>query len=148
MRLVTKDVGATRGSALVETALVLPWVLFLFVWILDYGFYTYAAIGLQSASRAAGMVTGSNANLVAATSVACLYARQELAAMPNSSSFDANCISGPVRVIASPVTIGSPGLPATRVSVTYQTVPMIPIPGFMMGRMSLTRTVTVPVYGD
>ena len=41
-----------RGSAVVEAALLMPWICFLFVGILDSGFYTYGAMATQNAARA------------------------------------------------------------------------------------------------
>jgi Flp pilus assembly protein TadG len=139
-----------RGNAIVETTLMLPWIFFLFVAILDFGFYSYAATGLQNAANAAALVTGGNAGTAGATSIACTYAIQELAAMPNSGDFDlATCIAGTnttLSATATPVTVGA--LQATQVRVTYQSIPMVPIPGLMMGRLTLSRQVIVPVYGE
>ncbi len=49
------------GSAIIEMALLMPWLVFLFVGILDFGFYTYAAICTQSAARAAAVATSQSA---------------------------------------------------------------------------------------
>ena len=35
-----------RGSAIMETAFMVPWLFFLFVGVLDLGFYSYAAVRL------------------------------------------------------------------------------------------------------
>jgi len=136
----------SAGDALVETTLMLPWIFFLFVAILDFGFYTYAAIGLQNAANAAALVTGANPGTAGAKATACLYATQELQAMPNAGSFDASCTTGALVVNATATTIG--GMPSTQVTVTYRTIPMIPIPGLMMGQLTVTRNVYVPVYGE
>ena len=41
-----------KGSAIVETALMMPWLAFIFVGVLDFGFYSYACICTQNAARA------------------------------------------------------------------------------------------------
>ena len=41
------------GHAVVEIALMSPWILLLFVLIFDFGFYSYAAISTANAARAA-----------------------------------------------------------------------------------------------
>ena len=42
--------GNRRGSSVVETAFMMPWIVFLFIGVLDMGFYSYALI---TAARAA-----------------------------------------------------------------------------------------------
>jgi Flp pilus assembly protein TadG len=41
---ISNGYRGTRGHAMVEVALMLPWILLLFVGIVEFGFYTYAAI--------------------------------------------------------------------------------------------------------
>lgn len=40
-----------RGHAVIEVALLSPWIFFLFVGTLDMGFYTHALIATQNAAR-------------------------------------------------------------------------------------------------
>jgi hypothetical protein len=42
-------------------------------------------------------------------------------------------------------TTGPDGSPATTVAVTYQSANLIPIPGLMMGRLNVTRSVQMRV---
>ena len=127
-----------RGHAVVEVALLSPWIFFLFAGTLDMGFYTHAMISTQNAARAAAAYTSrakANANDVTG---ACRYALAELKTMNNVRSLS-NCNSKPLVVTASEVS-GADGSPASSVSVTYQTGMLIPIPG-LAGQFNITRTV-------
>src|SRR5579862_8621865 len=74
--------GNKKGSAVVEAALMMPWLAFLFVGVLDFGFYAYAAICTQNAARAAAARTSFN--LTAQTFAnANLAAVGELNGLPN-----------------------------------------------------------------
>ena len=66
-----------RGSAIIEAALMLPWLAFLFVGVLDFGFYAYAGICTQNAARAAAMMQAGG------TLNTCLAALGELNGLPN-----------------------------------------------------------------
>src|SRR5258706_1465654 len=78
------------GQAVVEVALMMPWLAFLFVGVLDFGFYSYAAICTQNAARAAAMATSagttSQTNLIA-----CTAALRELKGLPNMMGIAAPC---------------------------------------------------------
>ena len=50
-----KRESKTSGQAIVEVSLMMPWIAFLFVGILDFGFYSYAAILLQNVAWAAAL---------------------------------------------------------------------------------------------
>ena len=49
-----------RGSALIELTLLSPWILFLFIGIVDLGFYSYALISVENATRIAGEYCSQN----------------------------------------------------------------------------------------
>lgn len=133
------DGGKTKrraGSALVEVTLLAPWVFFLFIGVLDFGFYAYSIISTQNAARAAALYTSSNSFSAGSQAMACQYVKGEMVALPNVDPASA-CLSGNLIVAAQSVT-GPDGSPATRIIVTYQTIPMIPIPG-LAGQMTITR---------
>src|SRR5947207_14797502 len=46
-----------RGHAVIEVSLMAPWIFFLFMGTLDFGFYSYAIIATQNAARVAVMQT-------------------------------------------------------------------------------------------
>ena len=133
------------GNAVVETALMAPWIFLLFLGVFDFGFYAYAAISTAQAARVAALYTSSSWSNQSDTTGACYYALQALSDMPNMSGVT-TCASQASQVsstqpLAVAVTVGSgpDGAQASTVSVTYQTVPLFPIPG-LMGQMTITRT--------
>ncbi len=124
------------GHAVLEVALLSPWIFFLFVGTFDVGMYVYALICAQNAARVAAVYTSSNSTLAADSSGACQYVLNEMNAMHNVRSLS-TCGSLPVIVNATSVT-GADGASASSVSVTYQTDQFIPMPG-LMGRFTFTR---------
>ena len=51
----------SRGSSVVEVALMAPWIFFLFVGVFDCGFYAFALIGTQNAARQAALSAAQGA---------------------------------------------------------------------------------------
>jgi hypothetical protein len=145
------------GSAVVEVALMMPWLIFIFVGVLDFGFYAYAVICTESAARVAAIgASGSSGTVTVA--VACPLAIGELKGLPNiPSTFTSSCTALPVIVTAHLLTcsttpqaadctanpIVSPS--SAQIAVTYQSLPMIPIPGVLMSRLTLTRVAEMRV---
>jgi Flp pilus assembly protein TadG len=150
-----------RGGALVEVSLLAPWIFFLFVGVLDMGFYCYALICTENAARAAAIQTAADQYSQTDT-IACNAALNELNYMPNVVGVT-TCGASPVVVtrtlrcgsavsgITGCVT-GTPTSPAPAdsaqstatassfVTVTYTTVPLIPIPGALAGQFTFART--------
>src|SRR5437016_4005677 len=151
-----------KGSAVVETALLIPWLFFLFVGVLDIGFYSYASICTQNAARAAAILiakggpvcgTGTCQPQATATLNACTAALWELNALPNAMGLKSGCAGSPgaitntmpVAVVATPLSgaqcadccAGCSHTTATswQAAVTYQSVPLIPIPGVLVSRL-------------
>jgi Flp pilus assembly protein TadG len=155
-----------KGSAIVEAALMMPWVLFLFFGILDSGFYTYSAIATQNAARAVA-IQAANLGGTMSNAAMCQAVKNELAFLPNvgsvgtcAGSFGAVSNSAPMWVCAGilndtasapcvPPAVkcadcagsGATGTSATSVQavVTYQSIPLIPIPGILPVQLQLTR---------
>jgi hypothetical protein len=150
-----------RGTAVVEAALMMPWIVFLFVGVLDFGFYAYAAICTQNAARAVAI---SQANPIP-SATPCIVALGEMQGLPNmlgvstcaayptaptptqplsvcvatitnAGAFPANCSSATTCADCA-LNASSSSMQAT---VQYQTMQMIPIPGILMDKMTLTRT--------
>ena len=141
-----RDKSRERGHSILEVALFLPWLFFLFFGVLDAGFYAYAFISTASAARVAALYTSSSSTRAADTSGACTYALEELRTTPNVGSGITTCTALPVMVTATSVT-GPDGSPASSVSVTYQTVPLVPIPGLLSKQVTITRSVQMRVKG-
>ena len=126
-----------RGHAVIELSLMAPWLFFLMVGTLDFGFYSYAMIATENAARVAVVQTARDSLTVADSTLACQYALQELNTLSNANTLT-TCDALPVTVTAASV-VDADGATASQVSVTYQTINMIPIPG-LTGTLTLTRT--------
>lgn len=135
-----------RGTAIIEASLLAPWMLFLMVGVLDLGFYTYAAIATENAARVAAQYGAAGTATAGDSAGACTYALQEALSLPGLTS-GMNCQSLPFVVTLTPVA-GPDGTAASSASVTYQTIPMIPIPGVLTGRLTLTRTAEMKVKNN
>ncbi|PWU09694.1 MAG: hypothetical protein C5B51_05870 [Terriglobia bacterium] len=131
------------GTSVIELSLMFPWIFFLFVGAFDMGFYTYSLISVENAARVAAEYTSKSSTVAADSAGACTRILAELAMLPNMSGVN-NCDSSPLTVQATSVT-GPDGNPATNVSVTYSGNNLVPIPGLLMGKLNVTRTVQMRV---
>jgi Flp pilus assembly protein TadG len=134
-----------RGGAMLELALFSPWIFFLFAGALDLGYYTYALISIENAARVAALYTSTNSNTATDGTGACTYALGELRTLPNVGSMS-SCSSAPL-IVTAQAQNASDGTAASLVSVTYQSVPLIPIPGLLKGQFTWTRSVTMRLRG-
>jgi Flp pilus assembly protein TadG len=135
-----------RGHAVVDLALLAPWVFFLFIGALDWGFFAYALISAQNAARLAATASSASATTAADSALACTAALDALRTLPNVGSALTTCNADPVVVTATAIT-GPDGGQATRVVVEYQTVPLIPIPGLLQGQFTFVRSVQMRLRG-
>ena len=126
-----------RGHAVIEIALVAPWIFFLFIGAVDLGFYNYAIISTENAARVAVEYTSATSAKATDKAGACTYVLAELNSMSNVRGL-ANCDSLPVSITTTQVA-GPDGAQAALVTVTYQTILMFPIPG-LAGQFTITRT--------
>jgi len=140
-------VARRRGHAVIELSLLMPWVFFLFVGALDFGFYSYALIATENAAHAGALYTAQCSGTADDQSGACERVLAEMSRLPNASDFASGCSSDPLRVTAERFIDGE-GYESSRVRVSYQTVQLIPIPGLVSGRLTITRTAEVRVFGD
>ena len=149
------------GHAVIETTLLAPWIFFLFVGVLDFGFYAYALISTENAARVSALYAASTGSLAADAHGACEYVVKEMRPLPNvggSTSCPASCTgactAGPLTVRARALDgvggrpLGVDGRPAAEVSVTYQTITMIPIPGLLAASLNMTRTVQMRIVDN
>jgi len=147
------------GSSIVEVALLAPWIFFLFVGVFDFGFYAYASICTQNAARAAASRTAVD-EFSQSSALACTAALGEMNEVPNMIGVN-SCGALPLKVTQTTlcgsatiatITCGArPTNPAcadcgadntaasSQVTVTYQSIPLVPIPGILTGRLNLTR---------
>jgi Flp pilus assembly protein TadG len=129
----------TRGAAILELSLMVPWIAFLFVGALDWGFYAYELITVETATRSAAVYESGLGSIDSAG--ACTIVLDEMSTLTNMASVSA-CGSNPLVVSATQVT-GPDNNNAAQVSVTYTTPQMIPIPGLLANRFTITRTVQI-----
>ena len=127
-----------KGHAVVETALLSPWIFLLFAGTFDLGMYGYALISAQNGVRAAVVYTSKSTAKAGDTAGACQYALSEMSSLPNLQGIS-TCTALPLIVTAA-AGPGADGAAASTVSVTYRTPQLIPIPG-LIGRMTVTRTI-------
>jgi Flp pilus assembly protein TadG len=135
-----------RGGAMLELALLAPWIFFLFAGALDCGYFCYALISIESAARAAALYTSTSTTTATDSTTACTYVLQQLRTLPNVGSAVMSCTANPVTVNAQ-LENGSDGTSASKVSVTYQSLQLVPIPGLLQGRYTWTRTVKMRLRG-
>jgi len=133
----------TRGGATLELALLSPWVFFLFIGALDWGFYGYSLISLQAAARSAVLYTSTSVGTSTNVGVACNIVLGELRSLSNIGTSTTTCDSNPV-VTATQV-VGPDSAAAAQVSVQYRTPSMIPIPGLLAKQFTITRVVTMRI---
>lgn len=131
----------TRGAAMLEMALLSPWIIFLFIGLFDWGFYAYSLITLETATRSAAS-WNANHNQPANLTDPCEIVTFEMQSLVNMNGVTTCGGLSPVSVAASQVT-GPDGDPAAQVSVTYTTPRLIPIPGLLASQITLTRVVTM-----
>lgn len=128
-----------RGHAVIEVALMAPWLLFLFVGTFDIGYYTYSLIAAENAARVAAEYASQNTTTAVDQAGACRYVLAEMSTLPNVRNLSAwRCNAVPLQVTATLSPTGPDGHPATSVTVTYQTPMLVPIPG-LTGSLSITR---------
>ena len=140
-----------RGHAMVEVALLAPWIFFLFIGILDVGFYSYALMAVDNAARAAALQTSIGIGTAGDSTLACFAAIREMQSLPNVyNKFNCAASAGgvtqstPVFAQATANTARSPDI-SSIVTVTYAAVPLVPIPGVLTGQMTITRTAEIRV---
>ncbi|HET8550035.1 MAG TPA: TadE family protein, partial [Bryobacteraceae bacterium] len=92
-----------RGNAIVETTLMMPWIFFTFLLVVDFGFYAYAAIVTENAARVAALASAKSDGTAGSQFYACQYAKPEMQFLPNSSQFSANCDALPLSITAQKV---------------------------------------------
>jgi Flp pilus assembly protein TadG len=141
-----------KGHAVVEVALMSPWIFLLFAAVLDLGFYCYAMIAVENAARVGARYATQTWGSAQDSIGTCKAVLNEMRSLPNigESFVTAGVCSPPVTVTATRYegdsncpeynSGGGPLARCTKVAVTYTTVPMIPIPG-IMGQMTVTRVV-------
>jgi len=136
-----------RGQAVLEVTLLVPWIVFAFVASFNFGIFAYALVSTQNAARSAAMYASQSLSVAQSggiVSQVCPYVLGELGDAPGVGGLN-SCTSSPVNVTVTAETPGAGQMNTVRVSVTYNTMHLIPLPGLMAGSLAITRTVEVPI---
>jgi Flp pilus assembly protein TadG len=133
----------TGGSAMMELVLISPWIFLLFIGALDWGFYASALVSVQAGARSAALYTSTALANAADSDTACTIVLGEVRKLPNVGDSVTTCGTNPV-VTAARIT-GPDSVDATRVTVVYRTISMIPMPGLLAKQFTITRIVTMRV---
>jgi Flp pilus assembly protein TadG len=141
-----------HGASAIEFAMLLPWIIFLFVGAFDWGFYAHALISTENAARVAGIYAANLGEGSIKKSIACNLALNELSISANVAG-KTTCVWGSSVSDASPVGVQETctsvdGVNAVEVAVTYRTLQLIPIPGLLTGKTTLYRTATLPMNNN
>lgn len=134
---------------MVEAALLSPWIFFVFMGLLDFGFYAFALITTESAARAGAMYASQTIGSAGNGDGVCFPVVEEMRTLPNVSTTATcsctagNCTAGPITIQTRSVVDancpeGVVGARCAIVMVRYTTVPMIPIP-FLRGQLTVQR---------
>ena len=143
--MLTNSSRRRHGGSALEAALLFPWYIFLFVGALDMGFYAHALISVQSAARVAALYTSTNTATQADATTACTLVLSELKVAANLRGVT-SCAALPVIVTATGVT-GADGQAASQVSVQYQTLGLIPIPGLLSNQFTFGAVTQMRLRG-
>jgi Flp pilus assembly protein TadG len=127
------------GSSAVEFAFLVPWFVFLFVGILDTGYYMYALISAQSAARTAVLFTSSSTSASTQSTVACSYVYDQLTSNINLTAAT-TCVSPSPITLTTTVGTGPDGNSASTVTVQFTSATLIPIPGVLPATIPVSRT--------
>ena len=127
---------------MLELALLSPWIIFLFIGALDWGFYAYSLITLEDATRAAVTYAASGSSNYTQTAAICTIVTDEMKTLIKMNGSATCGGSSPVSISSTQVT-GPDNATAVQVSVTYTTPQMIPIPGLLAKQFTITRSLTM-----
>jgi len=126
---------------------MVPWIVFSFVAAFNFGIFAYALISTQNAARSAAMFASQSLAVAQSGTIVtqvCPYVLGELGDAPGMNGVSV-CTTAPVIVNVTAKTPGAGNLNTVQVSVTYNTMSMIPLPGLMAGSLSIKRMVEMPI---
>lgn len=126
---------------MMELVMIGPWIFFLSIGALDWGFYATSLVSVAAAARSAALYTSTGTATASDSDTACTIVLGEIRKLPNIGNAVTSCGSNPV-VTATAVT-GPDSANASKVSVKYQSISLIPIPGLLAKKLTVTRTVTL-----
>jgi len=117
----------------------MPWFVFLFIGVLDLGYYNYALITAQSAARTAVLFTSSSTSASTQSAQACSYVFDQLTS--NINLVGATTCTSPSPIsLTTTVAAGPDGNQASTVTVAFTSATLIPIPGLLPANVPIART--------
>jgi Flp pilus assembly protein TadG len=140
-------VSRQSGQAIIEVTLLIPWMVLAFIAAFNFGIFAYALVSTQNAARSAAMYASQSLTVAQNGSIVtlvCPYALGELGDAPGVGTVTI-CTGTPVTVTVTPKTPGAGNMNTVQVSVTYQTMQLIALPGLMAGSLAITRSVEMPI---
>jgi hypothetical protein len=144
MPMRATNISSQSGQAVIETALLLPWLVLSFMAVFDAGMYACGLISTESAARVVAVYASQSTAVANNPTSACSYALAELRDAPGVGS-TSTCTGAPVTVTAGYVASCADTLPCASVTVTYKTPTFLPLPGMMSGSLSISRSVQLPI---
>ena len=122
------------GHAVVELALIGPWLFLMFAVILNFGLYMYAGISVANAARAAALEAGRSSSPLNLTQ-ACDIARQEMLYLPGIT-VGLPCTGAPLAITmgnagSSIVALDNGAKTGARVQIVYTLPPLFLLPGML-----------------
>lgn len=137
--------SARRGSghAVIELALMTPWLFTLFVGALNLGLLYHSITAVENAARAAAMHVSSSPWAAGDANGACTAALRELRTLPNIRNDVSACGAPPVELMLS-YPEGLDGEQTARASLTYTSVRLIVMPP-IPDQLAITRAAEMRV---
>lgn len=132
---------------MMELALLSPWIIFMFIGLFDWGFYAYSLITLETAARSAAVWNSNHGNAADVTMARTIVCK-EMQTLVNVSSIslNSNCgQSAPIIVNSESISPGTDGGTDAKITVTYTTPVLIPIPGLLSRQFTITRVIKMKV---
>ena len=146
-----------EGQAMVETALLAPWLFLLFIAVFDFGFYAYAFIATENATRVGALTAADSWGAAGNSAGVCFQVVEEMKMLPNMVGVSCGCAgttctAGPVQLTVEGVegaacAEGTETARCTRVTVRYQTLPLVPLP-YLPSQLTVQRVATATVKAD
>ncbi len=141
----TSPTERVRGGSILELALIAPWYIFLFIGVFDWGFYSHALVSVEAAVRTAALNASANSAAALDNEAACALVRAEMQTSVNLAGVT-DCGSLPL-IVNTTTAPGPDNRTGARVTVTYRTQNLVPIPGILSGQVTFTRTVQMRLRG-
>lgn len=146
-----------KAQAMVEAALMAPWIFLLFIAVFDFGFYAYALITTENAVRVGALTAADSWGSANSSAGVCYQVVEEMRTVPNVTGVTcgcagSSCAAGPIQLTVD--AIEGAGCPegtdtarCVRVTLRYRTLSLIPLP-FLQKQWNYQRAAWATVKAD